>query len=93
MPSSILLELQKQKQASRVGDIDLTTANGTYRSSLYRLEQFQIGDFLVSNLEAAEFDPVDQSIDGLLGMNVLNHFNFFIDQNRQQLSLMPRQME
>ena len=93
LPSSILLELQKQKQASRVGDIDLATANGTYRSSLYRLEQFQIGDFLVSNLEAAEFDPVDQSIDGLLGMNVLNHFNFFIDQNRQQLSLMPRQME
>lgn len=93
LPDSILSELHRQNQASMIGSIDLTTAIGTHRSPLYRLKRFQIGDFLINNLEAAAFDPVDPNIDGLLGMNVLNHFHFFIDQNRQQLSLTPRHME
>ncbi|WP_152554160.1 retropepsin-like aspartic protease [Endozoicomonas elysicola] len=93
LPHRILAELQQKKQARKIGYIDLTTATGIHRTPLYRLDQFKIGDFLVSNLEAAEFGPIDQNIDGLLGMNVLNHFNFFIDQNLYQLSLMPRQME
>lgn len=93
LPHRILAELQQRKQARKIGYIDLTTATGIHRTPLYRLDQFQIGDFLVSNMEAAEFGPVDQNIDGLLGMNILNHFNFSIDQNLRQLSLMPRQME
>lgn len=93
LPHYTLAELQQKKQARKIGYINLTTATGTHRTPLYRLDQFKIGDFIVSNLEAAEFGPIDRNIDGLLGMNLLNHFNFFIDQNQHQLSLMPRQME
>lgn len=93
LPHHILDTLQQKKQASQIGHIDLTTARGIHRAPLYRIDQFKIGDFLVSNLEAAEFGPIDRDVDGLLGMNVLNQFNFFIDQNLHQLSLTPRRME
>nr|MDT0251297.1 retropepsin-like aspartic protease [Endozoicomonas sp.] len=86
----ILKTLQQKKQASQIGYIDLKTAGGSHRAPLYRLDQLRIGDFLVNNLKAAELGPIDQDVDGLLGMNFLSHFSFFIDQNLRQLSLTPR---
>ena len=91
LPSRILQELKRTKQAHRVGHVDLNTANGLRFSPLYRLKKFQIGEFVLQNLEVAELDgAVGGGADGLLGMNVLSQFMFQIDQDRQMLTLLPR---
>ena len=50
-----------------------------------------MGEVVVANIEAGvigEFD--NKKFDGLLGMNFLRHFEFFIDQNEHKLQLSPR---
>ena len=43
---------------------------------------------MVNNLETGVLDLAGQTgIDGLLGMNFLRHFRFFIDQNESELRL------
>ncbi len=91
LPSRVLNELKRKRQAHRVGHVDLKTANGLRFSPLYRLKNFQIGEFTLQNLEVAELDmAVGGSADGLLGMNVLSQFMFQIDQDKQVLTLIPR---
>jgi clan AA aspartic protease (TIGR02281 family) len=64
-----------------------TTANGRVRAPIYRLDTLSIGDWQVSDLEVGVLDLGDPAIDGLLGMNVLSRFQFFIDQNEALLRL------
>ena len=65
-----------------------STANGTVTAPVYRLEALSVGDWQVSELEIGVLELVDsQHIDGLLGMNFLRHFQFFIDQNEAVLRL------
>ena len=89
-PSRILIELRKRELATRIAHVELKTANGTRLASVYRVKEFQIGNYKLSNLEVAELELGSNNSDGLLGMNVLSQFHFFIDQNRQTLSLSPR---
>jgi len=64
------------------------TANGRVRAPVYVLESLSVGDWKVSNLEIGVLDLSGGSaIDGLLGMNFLKHFQFFIDQNEALLRL------
>jgi clan AA aspartic protease (TIGR02281 family) len=64
------------------------TANGPVRAPIYILEALSIGDWTVEQLEVGVLDMAGQAgIDGLLGMNFLRHFRFFIDQNESMLRL------
>lgn len=64
------------------------TANGPVRAPVYKLDSLSVGDWQVSHLEIGVLDLGGKSgVDGLLGMNFLNHFQFFIDQNEALLRL------
>jgi clan AA aspartic protease (TIGR02281 family) len=65
-----------------------STANGQVRAPLYILESLSVGDWYVRQLEVGILDLGGQAgFDGLLGMNFLSHFRFFIDQNESVLRL------
>jgi clan AA aspartic protease (TIGR02281 family) len=63
------------------------TANGRVSAPIYRLDALSVGDWEVRNLDVGVLDLGDPGIDGLLGMNFLRHFQFFIDQNEALLRL------
>lgn len=64
------------------------TANGPVRAPIYILETLSVGDWSVQQLEIGILDLGGQTgVDGLLGMNFLKHFRFFIDQNDSILRL------
>ena len=65
-----------------------STANGLVEGAVYRLDNLSIGDQNVANIEVAALDLASlHSADGLLGMNFLKHFKFFIDQTKPELRL------
>jgi clan AA aspartic protease (TIGR02281 family) len=64
------------------------TANGTVRAPVYKLDALSVGDWQVKQLEIGVLALAGMpGVDGLLGMNFLNHFQFFIDQNEALLRL------
>jgi len=64
------------------------TANGTVQASVYILDSLTVGDWGVNQLEVGVLDlSSGPDINGLLGMNFLGHFQFFIDQNKALLHL------
>ena len=64
------------------------TANGRIRAPIYKLSSLTVGDWRVNQLEIGVLDLSGSSnINGLLGMNFLRHFQFFIDQNEALLRL------
>jgi clan AA aspartic protease (TIGR02281 family) len=64
------------------------TANGTVEAPIYKLDTLAVGDWQVRNIEIGVMDlGVGTDVDGLLGMNFLHHFQFFIDQNEALLRL------
>lgn len=65
-----------------------STANGMVRAPIYVLDSLSVGDWQVNQLEVGVLDsPGNSNFDGLLGMNFLRHFQFFIDQNEGLLRL------
>jgi clan AA aspartic protease (TIGR02281 family) len=81
-----------QRQGVRYRDTGrsrvFNTANGPVRASIYILESLSVGDWYVKQLEIGVLDLGGQTgMDGLLGMNFLKHFRFFIDQNESMLRL------
>ncbi len=65
-----------------------STANGRVTAPVYRLNALSVGDWQVSEIEIGVLDLADSPhIDGLLGMNFLRHFQFFIDQSQAMLRL------
>ncbi|MDX2487363.1 MAG: retropepsin-like aspartic protease, partial [Gammaproteobacteria bacterium] len=74
------------KNTGRIGVF--STANGLVRAPIYVLDSLSVGDWQVNQLEVGVLaSPGDSNIDGLLGMNFLRHFQFFIDQNEALLRL------
>ena len=64
------------------------TANGQVEAPVFKLDSLAVGDWQVNQLEIGVLDLGSQpGVDGLLGMNFLNHFQFFIDQNEALLRL------
>ena len=64
------------------------TANGPIRAPVYILDSLTIGHSQVNQLEVGVLEMAgDTNMDGLLGMNFLRHFQFFIDQNEALLRL------
>jgi len=64
------------------------TANGRVVAPVYKLDSLAVGDWKVNQLEVGVLELGGRSeVDGLLGMNFLSHFQFFIDQNEGVLRL------
>ncbi|MGB7934280.1 MAG: TIGR02281 family clan AA aspartic protease [Gammaproteobacteria bacterium] len=63
------------------------TANGRVSAPIYRLDALSVGDWRVSDLDVGVLELGDPGVDGLLGMNFLRHFQFFIDQSEALLRL------
>ena len=64
------------------------TANGVVQAPIYILDSLTVGDWGVNQLEVGVLDlNGGPDINGLLGMNFLRHFQFFIDQNKALLHL------
>jgi clan AA aspartic protease (TIGR02281 family) len=64
-----------------------STANGRVSAPIYRLDALAVGDWQVGDLDVGVLELGDSGVDGLLGMNFLRHFQFFIDQNEALLRL------
>jgi clan AA aspartic protease (TIGR02281 family) len=65
-----------------------STANGRVSAPVYQLDSLAVGDWQVGPLDVGVLDLGGRSgVDGLLGMNFLSHFRFFIDQNEASLRL------
>jgi clan AA aspartic protease (TIGR02281 family) len=67
-----------------------STAGGRIKAPVITLASLALDGVVVENIEVGvigEFD--NNSFDGLLGMNFLRHFEFFIDQNERKLQLSP----
>jgi predicted aspartyl protease len=65
----------------------MNTANGSVEGKRLMIESFELGQHDLSGVEVGVVPLTDFKYDGLLGMNILNRFEFFIDQEQQLLIL------
>ena len=64
------------------------TANGMVKAPVLPVNSLAIGEFQVTNLQVGGLNLVNtEDVDGLLGMNFLKHYRFFIDQQNNLLRL------
>jgi len=71
--------------------VRVNTAGGPVEAPVLRIDSLAVGDYKVSSLDAGVIELPDMpDVDGLLGMNFLRHFQFFIDQHEHQLRLSPK---
>jgi predicted aspartyl protease len=76
---------------TELGPRMFNTAGGITKGTLYRVAEFRLGDRMLSDVDIAVLDfEMPPGVDGLLGMNVLRHFRFRVDQDEQRLYLRPR---
>ncbi len=74
-----------------LGSQIFNTANGLIRGDVYRAASIALGDIQLDDIDIAVLDyPSAPGVDGLLGMNVLRHYRFEIDQDGSMLHLSPR---
>ena len=67
-----------------------STAGGRVQAPIVTLQSLALDDMVVENIEVGVISELDGApFDGLLGMNYLRHFEFFIDQNERTLQLSP----
>lgn len=67
------------------------TANGVVRGRMMQVEKLQIGEYVLEDVRVAVQDTdFGEGVEGLLGMNVLRHFQFQIDQDKHRLLMNPR---
>lgn len=82
-----------QRRESAINDehyqrITLQTANGRIQVPLMEASEVTIGGYRLFSIKMGiVFKPVSAHAKGLLGMNILKHFNFFIDQKTPALKL------
>lgn len=80
------LNLDKTSQRIR-----LSTANGTRSSHIYRADSLQLNDITLKKVAIVEIELGQKSkIDGLLGTDILQQFNYQIDNSIHSLILTPR---
>ncbi len=84
-------QLDPAQYALVSNDLVLSTANGKTSVSVYRVNRLQLDKHILRDVDIAVL-PMDSSFgaDGLLGMNVLSHFHFEIDQANARLILEPQ---
>lgn len=71
--------------------LQLNTASGQVTSYVFRVEQLRLANLKFNNHTLAHL-PMDEvrDFDGLLGVDILGRFDFFIDQNNARLVLRKR---
>ncbi len=67
--------------------VDLQTANGIVSAPLVRLRSLDVGGNRAHDLHAVVHVAVAPPLDGVLGLNFLNHFSYAIDPRRRTLRL------
>ena len=68
-----------------------TTANGVVKGTVYRADTFGLGRFQLKDVQIAVLDfKMTEDLNGLLGMNILSNFRFYIDQNKALIYLSKR---
>lgn len=83
--------LESQLRFTELGSHLFHTAGGVSRGSVYRLDSINIGEHMLENINIAVLDfKQAKGTDGLLGMNILKHFRFEIDQDKNLLRLHKR---
>jgi clan AA aspartic protease (TIGR02281 family) len=66
------------------------TAGGRIKAPIIQLDRLALDGVAVENIEVGVIGEFDNNrFDGLLGMNFLRHFEFFIDQTENKLQLNP----
>ena len=73
---------------SSLKTIHLNTANGLVKAYSAKVESFSINNLSFNNFEIS-ISKLNKELDGLLGMNYLKHFDFYIDQDDAILYLNP----
>ncbi len=81
---------QLSESATRGDLISMNTANGQAKGRLVTLRSLQMGGLNLTDIEMVVMDLPSFKYDGLLGMNILNKYEFSIDQAANQLILRPR---
>lgn len=67
------------------------TANGKTIGEIYTADIFNIGQYNLRDINIAVLDyPTSREANGLLGMNVLKHFQFSIDQDAAKITLIKK---
>jgi clan AA aspartic protease (TIGR02281 family) len=79
--------LSRYSEVVYVKDLQLNTAGGIITASIYQVDQFTIQDYIINDFIFAVSPYVSEGNDGLLGMNYLSAFDFYIDQNNSLLIL------
>jgi len=83
--------LRNATRFTELGPQVFNTAGGTSKGTMYRVDTMQLGRHQLSDMHVAVLDfNMPEGVDGLLGMNVLRHFRFQVDQDTEQLLLQPR---
>ena len=67
--------------------LTMNTANGSVDGKRLTVSSFMLGQHELKDVDIGVVGLPDFKYDGLLGMNVLNRFEFFIDQEQQLLIL------
>lgn len=83
--------LSSSNQLVFQGERLFNTAGGVSRGEVYRSDSMNVGGYIFEGANLVVMDiPASPHHDGLLGMNVLKHFRFQIDQDEALLKLSPR---
>lgn len=67
--------------------IEIHTANGPVRAPVVRLRTLELGDTRAHDVQAIVHDAVGPRLDGVIGLNFLNHYRYAIDPQRRVLHL------
>jgi clan AA aspartic protease (TIGR02281 family) len=69
----------------------LSTANGNVDAPVVILPVLAVGEQVIADIEVAVINFTEKpDIDGLLGMNFLQNYTFFVDQSKDVLKLSPQ---
>jgi len=89
--SSELLHALRIPHRSTGRNAWFSTAAGRIKAPVITLDSLALDGVVVENIEVGVIGEFDNNpFDGLLGMNFLRHFEFFIDQDERKLKLAPK---
>lgn len=84
-------QLDGSNRFTPLGHQMFNTAGGPVQGQIYRVDQVRLGRQQLTDVRIAVLDfELPDRLDGLLGMNLLRHFHFEVDQEQHQLHLQPR---
>ncbi|MCW8931070.1 MAG: retroviral-like aspartic protease family protein [Gammaproteobacteria bacterium] len=93
LSSYTIAQLVNDNLAEKIDRKEVNTAGGKISVDIYKVQKMSLGVFSVGNIDVAEIDletSSNKNVDGLLGVNFLNQFDFSIDQKNKQLMLSPK---